>query len=117
MRKHFFKRDFTPLIEKQKEKVFAHKNNRSDQNKYKKKNRERKKKMPGTPGLFNWPVYVYGGALLWYMVNRQALENFMYDPTVYKMNDPPVVLPKFGDKGIVHTDAAAASTATGGGDE
>ena len=68
--------------------------------------------MPGTPGLFNWPVYIYGGCLLWYVVNRQALENFLYDPSVYKMNDPPPAIPKFGDKGIVHADSGS-----GGGNE
>lgn len=62
--------------------------------------------MPGTPGLFNWPVYVGSFVCGWFMIENYSMVRYLKDPTKYKMWDEAPILPKAGDRGVVHASTS-----------
>jgi hypothetical protein len=65
-----------------------------------------KKNMPGTPGLFNWPVWFGSAVVGWFILENVSMQKYLSNPKVYEMNEQPPILPKAGDKGIVYATSA-----------
>ncbi len=63
----------------------------------KKKPFQKKEKMGFLLAAFNWPIYGFGGVLLWYGMEGLSLKKYLSDPAVYQQHEEAPYLPKPGE--------------------